>query len=226
MNKYLKATTILDYNSTTVEKFYDKIKKFDGIEFLQRAHELISTSIFPVYTIKDLQPVSVTLQKVQGSCSQRMALLEALARKKGIPTSVKGIFLKGDFWFSRFKLTKIFIPGKILIAWSRFFFNNEWIEFDELYKSTEDFAGESNPKFTNDAETMFEAIKEKFVDLQGKTKKCGVVCTGENPDLSEYFISETEVFNSRDELFERYGTLQNTFTGKVFEIIYGGRKSA
>lgn len=226
MNEYLKTTTILDYNSSNVEKFYDRIRIFDGIEFLQKAHELISSSISPVYTIKDLQPVSVTLEKQSGSCSQRMALLEALARKKGIPTSVKGIFLKGDFWFPRFKFTKFFIPGKILIAWSRFNLNNEWKEFDELYKSTEDFVGESNPRFTNDAETMFEAVKEKFVDLQGKTKKCGVTCAGENPDLSEYFISETEIFNSRDELFKRYGTLQNTFTGKVFEMIYGGRKSA
>lgn len=226
MNEYLKVTRILDYNSDAVEKFYDSVKIFDGIEFLRKAHELIILKISPVYTLKDLQPVSVTLQKQSGSCSQRMALLEALARKKGIPTSVKGIFLKGDFWFPRFKQTKIFIPEKILVAWSRFYLNDEWIEFDELYKTTEDFAEESNPKFTNDAETMFEAIKEKFVDLQGKTKKCGVTCAGENPDLSEYFISETEVFNSRDELFEKYGTLQNTFIGKVFEMIYGGRKSA
>ncbi|MFE4502287.1 transglutaminase domain-containing protein [Rhodococcus sp. NPDC056743] len=51
-----------------------------------------------MYGLDDTQPASTTLRRGRGSCSQRLAVLEALARRRGIATRVEGLILRGEFW--------------------------------------------------------------------------------------------------------------------------------
>ena len=52
-------------------------------EYLAAAHAVVQRNIRAVYGLDDTQPASATLRRGRGSCSQRLAVLEGLARSRG-----------------------------------------------------------------------------------------------------------------------------------------------
>src|SRR5580700_9166951 len=78
----LKATTILDIDDHRVQRIAENLAH-QGLSVcirLQKAHILLISLLRPVYSVDEWQPTSKTLHKKRGSCSQRMACLEAVAR--------------------------------------------------------------------------------------------------------------------------------------------------
>jgi len=216
----LSATPILDYGSEALRRLADSIPSTDSaVLFLQRAHAAIAERIQPIYTVKERQPVSKTIEKRRGSCSQRLACLEALARNRGIGTRVRAIWVSGRFWNSRFPLTRLFIPRRVLLAWPQFAIGGDWVGVEEIYGSLEALATDAKP-FTNDGETLFEALQSTAVDFEGRTRGCSTVC-----DLSGFVVAHGAVFDTRDELFDRLGSFEDTFRGVAFEAFYAGRSS-
>src|SRR5438876_10390252 len=104
----LQETAILDYGSPMVRQFAESILVSDdsGLNFLRAAHSAVSEHVRPIYTIREFQPSSRTLALGRGSCSQRLACLEALARLRGIGTRVRALWISGTFWNRRFPLTR------------------------------------------------------------------------------------------------------------------------
>lgn len=100
------ATPILDWGGhDDVARLYEDIAEGaiqSAQEFLVSAHRSVAANIRPVYGLDDRQPVSVTLSRGRGSCSQRLAIVEALARRRGIATRVRGLVLRGEFWYRDF----------------------------------------------------------------------------------------------------------------------------
>jgi hypothetical protein len=217
----LEATRILDYKSVRCAVFAGSVEPSDSeIGFLQAAQWAISEQIQPIYTIRELQPVSQTINSGRGSCSQRLACLEALARSKGIGTRVRGLWVSGEFWNERFRLSRYFIPRRVLLAWPQFWLEEAWCGVEEIFGHLGDLA-EHSKAFANNAETLFEAIRSTAVDFEGRTQGCSTNC-----DLSKYVVENCGVFDTRDELFARIGTLEETWRGRAFELPYAGRKSA
>lgn len=72
-------TQILDIWSSAVRSMVAELEPANPIRMLQQAHRLIATRIRPVYAVDDTQPTSTTLVRGRGSCSQRLAILEAMA---------------------------------------------------------------------------------------------------------------------------------------------------
>jgi transglutaminase-like putative cysteine protease len=223
----LESTAILNYYSTEIQLLARRFKKeyLDDCRYAQKAHAYLQQTIKPVYTLNELQPASITLQKRTGSCSQRIACLEALCRANGIATRVHGLYIDGRFWYPRFKVFRSFIPDKILLAWPQFYLAGKWVDMDELFGDAAQLSANATEGFTNRGETLFEAVEHTLVDFKGKSKNCGGADCATDLDLSRFVISDEGIFNSRDELFARYGSLQNTLRGRMFENIYGGRKS-
>ena len=77
--------------------------------------------------------------------------------------------------------------------------------------------------FRNNGESLFEAVQKTPVDFLGKT--CGLACAKPSHDLSKYVLSDDGFFNTRDEVFERFGSFQHTLRGRLFELAFGGRSS-
>jgi hypothetical protein len=219
-----KATFILDFYHDAVQALVKGLRELNQPEriFLQRSHQRLTQLVRPVYSVDELQPVSKTLQLKQGSCSQRMACLEAIARAGGIATRVRALHIKGSFWYPRFQFSRPFIPKRILLVWPQFFVEETWMDFDELYAPLAQLA-EAAHGFTNDGESLFEAVQKTPVDFLGKT--CGLACARPEHDLSEFILDDSGFFDTRDEAFERFGSLQHTLRGRAFEAIFGGRKS-
>jgi hypothetical protein len=221
----LKATAILDLDHEEVRSTARMLVEPDqtGRNLLQRAHTLLSQMVRPVYSVDEWQPVSKTLQKKQGSCSQRMACLEALARTAGIPTRVRALHVKGSFWYPRFRFSRWFIPNRVLLVWPQFFLQ-QWVDFDELYAPVAELAAAASQGFRNNGESLFEAVEKTPIDFLGKT--CGLACARPEHDLSRFVLDDAGFFDTRDEAFKRFGSFQFTLRGRVFEAAYGGRRSS
>ena len=224
----LQPTPILDHGAASIRSIVTALRSLTSspISFLRSAHLDISGRIKPVYTLDEFQPASVTLSNGRGSCSQRMACLEALSRANNIATRVHGLWIDGRFWYPRFYFSRPFIPRRILLAWPQFFIADHWIDFDELHGSTAELAMKSSDGFSNAGETLFEAVAHTAVDFYGKSSQCGVVCSTTEFDLSKYVVGDEGLFDTRDELFARFAALQYSWRGRLFETVFGGRKSA
>ena len=223
---HLAPTGILDFGNARVRELVSVLPQGTPVERLRHAHRRLQELVRPVYTLDELQPVSTTLANGKGSCSQRIACLEAVARAIGVATRVRAFQVDGRFWYPRFSpLVRLFIPRRILLAWPQFHLDGSWLDLDELFGRTPDLVTAAPGGFTNDGETLFEAISHTSVDFLGKTKSCGVVCDA-GFDLSQHVVSDEGFFDSRDVLFGTRPLLQQAVRGRVFEWIWGGRKSA
>lgn len=221
----LKPTAILDFERGEVQDLVKSLRQAIAPDrfFLQKAHFHLSQSLLPVYSVNEWQPASKTLRDRRGSCSQRMACLEAVARAAGIPTRVRALQIRRAFWYPRFRLLRNLIPKRILLVWPQFFLQGLWVDFDELYSPMAQLAAASTSGFTNEGESLFEAVQHTPVDFFGKT--CGLACARPEHNLSRYILEDEGFFDSRDEAFKRFGSFQYTTRGRLFELFFGGRKS-
>ncbi|MFM7107129.1 MAG: transglutaminase domain-containing protein [Planctomycetaceae bacterium] len=219
----LRPTRILDHASDRVQAVVRRLPGPSGATrgWLQAAYRLLRDDVRPVYTVDELQPTSVTLAKGRGSCSQRFACLESLARAAGIGTRVRGLWMAGRFWNPRFPLAAPFIPAQILLAWPQFHVDGAWTGVESLFELPARMAERNPLAFANDGETLFDAIDHLAVDFEGTTAACGAG----GCDLSGFVVGEAGLFESRDELFAGSRLFQHTLRGRVFELLYGGRKS-
>lgn len=102
--------------------------------------------------------------------------LEAIARAVGVPTRVRALFVKGSFCYPRCWFFRWSIPKRTLLLWPQFFPQGMWRDFDELYATTERLVAIAPHGFTNDGESLFEAVKNTPIYFLGKT--CGLRQTG------------------------------------------------
>jgi hypothetical protein len=215
-------TPILDYRSSIVRLFTDTIRPADNSElaFLRAAHGAVATAVLPIYTVEERQPVSRTIFLRRGSCSQRMACLEGVARAAGISTRVRALWMSGHFWNNRFPLMRVFIPKRVLLAWPQFGVEGRWVGFEEVFGAVHDRASLATA-FANDGETLFEAVQSTVIDFDGRMRACSTAC-----DLSRFIEEDAGVFDTRDHLFARLGSFEDTLRGRAFEWLYAGRISA
>ncbi|MGB6875127.1 MAG: hypothetical protein WBD87_03755 [Candidatus Acidiferrales bacterium] len=96
------------------------------------------------------------------------------------------------------------------------------MDFDELHSPMGRLV-EDAPAFSNDGESLFEAVQKTPVDFLGKS--CGLACAKPGHNLSKYVLGDEGFFDTRDEVFERFGSFQYSLRGRVFEFVFGGRSS-
>ncbi|MEU8402877.1 transglutaminase domain-containing protein [Nonomuraea sp. NPDC048892] len=190
------ATPILDWRHPRVLELLDEARDLDGRAFLIAAHRLVAARVRPVYAMNERRRISTTLRLGQGSCSQRLALLEGLARGHGIPTRVRGLLLDGRFWHSRFPRLRALIPRQVILAWPEFLLDDRWVPVSELYGDLSVLR--AGGRFTNTAgETLFDAVARTAVDWDGAT--CSAC------DLSGHVRADLGLYDSRDKLFDEHG---------------------
>jgi transglutaminase-like putative cysteine protease len=197
----LVTTPILDWAHPLVRALAARVAlpDRDDVARLRMAHRLIATTVRPVYSVNDKQPVSRTLRRKRGSCSQRLAILEGVARSQGIPTRVRGLVVDGSFWYPRFSRARFLVPPRVLLAWPEFRLHDEWTSVGELFGTLTELGAAGTPGFTNTGpETLFDAVARTAVDWDGVTCESGC-------DLSATVLVDLGRFDSRDELFARHG---------------------
>ncbi|MFF4800613.1 transglutaminase domain-containing protein [Streptomyces sp. NPDC001351] len=199
---------------------------------LRRAHRVIAAAVRPVYSVQDERPVSEVLRRGRGSCSQRLAVLEAVARSSGVATRVRGLLVDGAFWYPRFPRLHRIVPDQVLLAWPEFRLDAvsptghaaaSWLTVSELF-GTLDELSDGQGGFTNaGTETLFEALSRTAIDWDGVTlcPADGAAC-----DLSAYVLADLGHFDSRDELFARHGQTLCRTARVLAEPVLGRRRAA
>ena len=221
----LKVTAILDHAEPSICALAAEFRRQHrhDQELLQAGHRFLVESVKPIYTVDELQPASRTLRKRMGSCSQRMACLEAVSRAASVATRARVLRVSGKFWYPRFRGLSAFIPRDILLVWPQFYLDGAWVDFDELYGSPRELTRQADRGFSNEGESVFDAVAHTPVDFLAKTCKAG--CSS-NFDLSRFILADEGFFDTRDEVFQRFGSFRKTLRGLAFEILFGGRRSA
>lgn len=129
-------TAILDWTTPAVQLLIADLASpaRDDRALLQRAHGAVASRVRPTYAIEERQPVSRTLARGRGSCSQRLAVLEAVARGNGISTRVRGLLVDGTFWYPRFAGLHPLLPSEVVLAWPEFLLDDGWVSASELFR--------------------------------------------------------------------------------------------
>jgi transglutaminase-like putative cysteine protease len=195
----LAATRILDHGSPAVTALVARARiAAEGTEplaVLAAAHAIVAAEVRAVYALDELTPASRVLRRGRGSCSQRLAVLESVARAIGVPTRVRALLVDRSFWYPRFPRTRFALPDRMMLAWPSFRIDGGWRAASELFGPIGCRGGGG---FANrGAETLFEAVGRCAVDWDG-------VADGEY-DLSRFVRADYGVFADRDELFARRG---------------------
>ncbi|MER5447578.1 transglutaminase domain-containing protein [Streptomyces sp. NPDC002766] len=200
----------------------------DRAAFLRRAHRHIAETVRPVYSVRDDLPVSAVLRRGRGSCSQRLAVLEAVARASGVPTRVRGLLVDGRFWYPRFPRLRLVVPDQVVLAWPEFRVAGPsgghvtpWLSASELFGSLDELSIRREVGFSNaGAETLFDALSGTAIDWDGTT-----LCpaSGAGCDLSGHVLADLGHFDSRDELFARHGQTLCATARLLAEPVLGRR---
>ncbi len=210
------ATRILDHTSAEVQSLlrdcHRSTAQGDATGVLRVAHGLIAGRVRPVYAVDDTQPVSQTLRRGRGSCSQRLAVLEALARAVDVPTRSRGLLLDGRFWYPRFPGLRAVVPDEVVLAWPEFRLDGAWLDSSALLAAPSLRAGaEDGVQFTNTGEeTLFEAVGRGAIRWDAAP---GSATDGHDQpqvgcdtcSLSRWVLAELGRYDSRDELFTAHG---------------------
>lgn len=168
---------------------------------LQRAHGEIGRLTRPVYGVDERQPASMTLRRGRGSCSQRLAILEAVARCGGIATRSRALLVDGSFWHQRFGRFAALVPDLVLVAWPEFQLEGGWVSASDLFPTPEG----QRPSFTNTgADTLFDAIAVGAASWSPSSDD-GIVCSPPEESLVRFLRCDLGIFESRDALFSEYG---------------------
>jgi transglutaminase-like putative cysteine protease len=196
-------TPVLDWRHPAIQDLVARVRDAGApLDALRAAHAVIAREVRPVYSVEDRRRASRTLVLGRGSCSQRMAVLEAVARALGVPTRVQGLLVDGSFWYPRFPRLKPLVPEQVLLAWPEFRIDGAWLPIGELFGHTEGAAGFAN----RGGETLFEAVARtglRWDGARGEGVGCGTA--DGSCDLSAQVVADLGYFGSRDELFTVHG---------------------
>jgi hypothetical protein len=200
-----RATAILDHDAPRIRTLAQRVEsEATPLDALRAAHRIIARDVRPVYSVEDRRRVSRTLRLGRGSCSQRMAALEAVARAVRVRARVRGLLVDGAFWYPRFPRLKPFVPEEAPPAWPEFRINGAWIPIGELFTApTTD-----RPYADKGGETLFDAVARTGIRWDGDTgTDTAPTCAADGPpcDLSAQVLADLGHFDDRDDLFTRHG---------------------
>lgn len=194
-----EPTAILDHRSSAISRLVERSHRSAGsgdpVAVLGECHSIIRDEVRAVYALEERTPASHVLSRGFGSCSQRLAILESVARALDIPTRVRALLIDRSFWYPRFPSVKFILPDQMLLAWPEFRIH-QWTPASELFGSIGCRGGGS---FTNNgSETLFEAVGRCAVDWDGRE-------AGGAHDLSHFIRAAHGYFANRDDAFAVLG---------------------
>lgn len=194
------VTSILDHDAPGIGTLAARARETavspDAVDVLASAHAIISHEVRAVYAMQETTPASRTFARGFGSCSQRLAILESVARAIGVATRVRALLIDRSFWYPRFPHGGFALPDQMVLVWPEFQVQGSWRPASELFGPIGCRGGGA---FANHgAETLFEAVGRCAIDWDGQANDDAY-------DLSRFVRADHGYFANRDEAFARLG---------------------
>ena len=202
MEKYLKATSILDFNTLSIQKLVSEKgwNNLDDVKKIESIYNFVRDEIKFGYNLDDAISASEVLKDGYGQCNTKANLFMALLRAVGIPNRIHGFTI--DKALQKGALTGIWYhlsPSNILHSWVEVLLDNQWYNLEGLILD----------------KTYLTALQEKFSEC--KTTFCGYGAytdTFQNPqiewDKNDTYIQEKGInqdfglFDSPDEFYKAH----------------------
>jgi hypothetical protein len=214
-------TAILDHRSAEVTALVGRASEAamsaEARAILQAAHRIIAAEISAVYALDETVPASRILARGRGSCSQRLAVLESVARAIGVRTRVRALLIDASFWHDRFGPARWVLPDAMLLVWPELPLDprqpgalpredadaTDGSGADARWASAAELFGpigcRGGGAFTNTgSETLFEAAGRCAIDWDGRAD-------APDADLSRFVREDFGRFTDRDEAFDVLG---------------------
>lgn len=195
----VERTPILNHESESIVRLVarsrEQARSAGALAVLQAAHSIICAEVRPVYALEESTPAGHALDRAYGSCSQRLAILECVARALGVPTRVRVLMIDRSFWYARFPYIRFALPDSVMLTWPEFSLG-QWLEASELFGQVGCSGGGA---FTNSgAETLFEAAGRCAIDWDGHSENAAF-------HLSQFVRADYGYFANRDDAFRTLG---------------------
>ncbi len=199
INKYLEATTLLNYNHPEIQKLIAE-RSWQALgekEKVKQVYNFVRDEILFGYNERDDISAALVLKDGYGQCNTKATLLMALLRAVGVPNRIHGFTInkrlqKGAVTGIWYKLA----PKNILHSWVEINMNEEWYFLEGVILDR----------------PYLSCLQQKFSDREGDF--CGYGAYTENfgnPivdwDLNHTFIQEKGInqdfglFDNPDEFY-------------------------
>ena len=133
MEKFLKSTQMLDFNSSEIVNLVDGLgwKNMTLSKRIGAAYDFVRNEILFGYNSDDTLSASQILADGYGQCNTKSTLLMALLRGMEIPCRFHGFTI--DKSLQRGVVPELvypIAPNKIIHSWVEVYFNNSWINLE------------------------------------------------------------------------------------------------
>lgn len=215
--KYFSATTLLDFNSSSIQELIVK-RKWKSLISHDRIHQIytfVRDEILFGYNSSDDIKASQVLKDGYGQCNTKATLLMALLRAVDVPCRFHGFTIdkalqKGAihgiwYWLA---------PKNILHSWVEVYYQSKWVNLEGVI---------IDKKFLN-------RIQNKYKNHQGNFCGYGIYTTDlQNPEIdwlgeSTYIQSlginnDFGVFDGPDEFYKMYGQELSKNERIIFDLV-------
>lgn len=202
MNEYLKATPMLDYNSSKIKQLVieRKWKEKDEFQKIQEIYNYVRDEIKFGYNVDDMILASEVLRDGYGQCNTKGTLLMALLRAVQIPCRMHGFTI--DKRLQKGAMTGIIYrlaPQNIVHSWVEILFEGKWYHLEGFILDT----------------LYLNQLQNRFSNCQGSFCGYGVATSDfKNPQIDwnrnntyiqkEGINQDFGLFNSPDEFFAQH----------------------
>lgn len=221
MEKYLKATPLLDFNNPRLvrlieERTWGVLPEYERIGAI---YDFVWDEILLGYNKSDAIPATQVLQDGYGQCNTKSILLMALLRKCGIACRLhgatvhkrlqKGLITGIAYWLA---------PREIIHSWVDVFHDGKWI-------SLEGFILDSG--YLKALQHRFAEAGDTFCGYAVATsrfKSPPVAWCGKDTAIQkDAIVGDLGVFDTPDDFFTRYGANLSGLKALLYKHIFRDR---
>ncbi|WP_291578686.1 transglutaminase-like domain-containing protein [Clostridium sp. UBA6640] len=218
MNRYLKETRLLNYNSIEIQNLIKNKgwRSLNEKEKIGSIYNFVKDEIKFGYNKKDEMTASEVLRDGYGQCNTKSILLMALLRAVDIPCRIHGFLI--DKRMQKGALTGIIYalaPKKIVHAWTEVYFNEDWLALEGVIIDKEYLDNVKNNLCKFNGGYMGYGISVKNKD------KINLCWNGNSTYVQSFSITDDlGIFDNPDELFRKYNNTNNKFKEVMFDKLF------
>ncbi|MEW9095908.1 MAG: transglutaminase family protein [Clostridiaceae bacterium] len=217
MERYLKQTTLLDFNTPSIQDLIINRgwKELNEEEKIKAVYDFVRNEIKFGYNRSDDIIASEVLEDGYGQCNTKSILLMALLRALGIQCRIHGFYIDKKMQKGALTgITYLFAPKKIVHAWTEVYFNNQWVALEGVI---------IDDKYLDQVKDKLCNFNKGYIGYGisvGDKEQINLCWQGQSTYIQSFSITDDlGIFNSPDDFFMKYNNTSNKIKRFLFNIL-------